>query len=49
MPERRTIPIVEHHEVFITLTSTGQPLIWKVDEHGHVSPLDEREVGDRDA
>ncbi|WP_420112739.1 hypothetical protein [Pseudactinotalea sp.] len=40
----RSLPLIEHAEVFISLTSRGEPLFWKVDEFGHVAPLDEGET-----
>lgn len=52
----KQMPMLERHEVFLTMTSRGEPLFWGVDEYGHVAPLGEggglapnRENGSRDA
>lgn len=39
----KTIPVLEHHEIVFTLSARGEPLLWKVDANGHISPLGEGE------
>lgn len=40
----KQMPLMERDEVFVTVSSLGEPLFWKVDEYGHVRPLAEGET-----